>query len=466
MSSRPESPVLRVSGATGQAGAAPQVCARENTDESRPQATAGTRLPTRRRWIMLSLLLIATIINYVDRVNISIAAPFMAKDLGLDKVQMGLIFSAFAWTYAFALVPAGFIADRFGSRVTYGVSLVSWSAVTVCQGLVGGFASLFGLRLAIGAMEAPAFPANSRAVTVWFPARERGLASSIYVCGQYLGTALFTGALLWLATTYDWRHVFYSTGIVGILFGVFWLYVYRDPLSCKKVSPQELAYIEEGGGLVKSSQERTRFNWRQITELFRYRQVWAICIGKFANTSVLYFFLTWFPTYLIEERHLTMVKVGVFAVLPFIGATVGILLAGIVSDLLIRRGVSLSFARKLPLVVGSALGMSIVLVNFTDSNVLCIAVLTVAFFAQGIASASWAAVSEVAPKQLIGLTGGITSLAANIGGIVTPIVIGWILHETGNFSAAFWFIGGVAMIGCLSYSLLLGRLHRIVLQAR
>jgi ACS family D-galactonate transporter-like MFS transporter len=460
--SSPEGHALR---ASGNAQASAHLPTPGLTDTP-ADAARNVRLPTRRRWFMLSLLLIATIINYVDRVNISIAAPFMAKDLGLDKVQMGLVFSAFAWTYAFALVPAGFIADRFGSRFTYGVSLISWSAVTVCQGLAGGFASLFGLRLAVGALEAPAFPANSRAVTVWFPARERGLASSIYVCGQYLGTALFTGALLWLATTYDWRHVFYSTGIVGIVFGIAWLFLYRDPLSCKKVSPEELAYIEEGGGLVKSSQERTRFNWRQVTELFRYRQVWAICIGKFASTSALYFFLTWFPTYLIEERHLTMVKVGIFAVLPFIGATIGILLAGIVSDLLIRRGYSLSFARKLPLVVGSMLGMSIVLVNFTDSNVLCIAVLTIAFFAQGIASSSWAAVSEVAPKELIGLTGGVTSLAANIGGIVTPIVIGWIVHETGNFSAAFWFIGSVALIGTLSYSLLLGRLHRIVLQAR
>jgi ACS family D-galactonate transporter-like MFS transporter len=438
-----------------------------------PSMSAGTqdallpqRLPTRRRWFMLSLLLIATIINYIDRVNISIAAPFMAKDLGLDKIEMGLIFSAFAWTYALALVPAGFIADRFGSRFTYGVSLISWSTVTVCQGFATGFASLFGLRLAVGAMEAPAFPANSRAVTVWFPARERGLASSIYVCGQYLGTALFTGALLWLATTYDWRHVFYSTGILGIVFGVIWLYLYRDPLSCKNVSQEELKYIEAGGGLVKSSQERTQFNWRQIAELFSYRQIWAICIGKFASTSALYFFLTWFPTYLIEERKLTMIKAGIFAVLPFVGATVGILLAGIVSDLLIRRGYSMSFARKLPLVIGSMLGMSIVLVNFTDSNVICIAVLTIAFFAQGIASSSWAAVSEVAPKELIGLTGGVTSLAANIGGIVTPIVIGGIVHATGSFAYAFWFIGGVALMGTLSYSLLLGRLYRIELKAR
>ncbi|MBD1551658.1 MFS transporter [Pseudomonas typographi] len=423
------------------------------------------RLPTRRRWFMLSLLLIATIINYVDRVNLSIAAPFMSKDLGLDKIQMGLVFSAFAWTYAFALVPAGFVADRLGSRLAYGASLVTWSLATVGQGLVGGFASLFGLRLLVGALEAPAFPANSRAVTVWFPARERGIASSIYVCGQYLGTALFTGALMWLATSWGWRHVFYSTGVVGVVFGLAWLYLYRDPGTCKKVSAEELAYIEEGGALVKSSEQRTRFSWRQVGELMSYRQVWAICLGKFASTSALYFFLTWFPTYLIEERHMSTIKAGIFAVLPFIGATVGILLAGVVSDLLIRRGYSLSFARKLPLVVGSALGMSIVLVNFTDSNLVCIAVLTCAFFAQGIASASWAAVSEIAPKELIGLTGGITSLAANIGGIVTPIAIGAIVQTTHSFANAFWFIGAVALIGTLSYSFLLGRLYRIELKA-
>jgi ACS family D-galactonate transporter-like MFS transporter len=434
--------------------------------QTAPISAAATArgLPTRRRWFMLVLLLIATVINYVDRVNISIIAPFMAKDLGLDKIHMGMIFSAFAWTYAIALIPAGFIADRFGSRMTYGVSLITWSIATVFQGLATGFASLFGLRLVVGAAETPAFPSNMRAVTAWFPARERGFASSVYVCGQYLGTALFTGLLLWMATTFGWRHVFYATGAVGIVFGIVWMMAYRDPMSCKKVSKEELDYIEEGGGLIKAGKQLTPFNWRQVFTLLRYRQVWSICIGKFANTSVLYFFLTWFPTYLMEERKMSTVKVGIFAVMPFIGATVGILLAGFISDLLIRRGTSLSFARKLPLVVGSALGMSIVLVNFTDSNVLCIAILTCAFFAQGIASASWAAVSEVAPRQLLGLTGSVTSLAANIGGIVTPLVIGAIVQSTHNFAYAFWFIGCLALMGTLSYSFLLGRLHRIELK--
>ena len=432
----------------------------------RPAIAAGvsTALPTRRRYFMLALVLIATVINYVDRINISIVAPFMAKDLGFDKIEMGLIFSAFAWTYAFALLPGGYMADRFGSRITYGISLVVWSIATVFQGAVSNFSMLFGLRLTIGAMEAPAFPANSRAVTLWFPTRERGLATSIYVMGQYIGTALFSGLLLWIATTYGWKQVFYVTGGVGVIFGGIWYWKYRDPLADKHLSKEELTYIEEGGGLAQSSKERTPFNWKLVRQLFTYRQIWAICIGKFASSSALYFFLTWFPTYLMEERKMTMVKVGIFAALPYIGATVGVLLAGYFSDLLIRRNFSMSFARKAPLVIGSALGMSIVLVNFVQSNELCIAILTVAFFAQGVSAASWAAVSEVAPKELIGLTGGVTSLSANLAGIVTPIMVGFIVQSTGSFAWAFNFIGLVALMGTLSYSLLLGRLHRIVLK--
>ena len=418
--------------------------------------------PTRRRYFMLMLILIATMINYLDRVNISSVAPFMAKDLHIDKFHMGMIFSAFAWTYAFALLPAGYVVDRLGSRLTYGISLITWSLATAGQALAGGFASLFGLRLTVGLMEAPAFPANSRAVAMWFPVGERGLATSIFVMGQYLGTAIFSGFLIWMAGTYGWQHVFMLSGAIGVLFGIGWFFWYRDPMK-SNANQQELDYLRDGGALAANT-ERSTFRWADIGFLMQHRQIWAICIGKFANTTALYFFLTWFPTYLVEERKITLVKAGFFSTMPYIGAIIGIVLAGYFSDLLIRRGHSMSFARKLPLVVGSALGMSIVLVNFATSNWVAIAVLTVAFFAQGICSTSWAAVGEVAPKELIGVTSAITSFSANLAGIVTPTVVGYILRESGSFHGAFNFVGGVALIGALSYSLLLGRLHRIELR--
>ncbi|MFT4021573.1 MAG: MFS transporter [Acinetobacter sp.] len=424
--------------------------------------------PTKRRWFILLLLLFATTINYIDRVNISIAAPFLSKDLGLDKVEMGLIFSAFAWTYAVALVPAGYIADRFGARFTYGIALISWSIATILQGLAGTFIALFALRLIIGVLETPAFPSNTRAVAAWFPAQERGTASSVYICGQYIGTALFTGSLIWLATHYSWHMIFYVTGGIGILFGFIWIHLYRSPMDCKKVNQAEFDYIRQGGALVEAGKQdgpAMKFQWQDIRELFRHRQIWAICVGKFTNTSMLYFFLTWFPTYLMEERQITNLKVGLFAIMPFIGATIGVLLGGTIADLLIRKGFSISFSRKLPMIAGSAMGMSIIFVNFTDSNIICIAILTAAFFAQGMAATTWATVAEIAPQKLIGLTGSITSFAANMGGVVCPLIIGIILKYTHSFSAAFWFIGALALIGTISYSFFLGKIYRIELRS-
>lgn len=430
---------------------------------SNPPTKADLIPRTRARYFILALVLVATIINYVDRVNISVAAPFLSKDLGISKIELGFIFSAFSWTYAFALLPGGYLVDRLGSRVMYGVSLILWSAATVLQGFAGGFRSLFAFRLGVGLMEAPAFPANTRAVTMWFPQSERGLATSIFLVGQYIATALFSGLLLWLCVSFGWQVVFYVTGGIGMMYGVVWFALYRDPLQSRRINEAELRHIEEGGGLARNA-VRSPITLGQVLQLFRYRQIWALCLGKFASNSALTFFLTWFPTYLIEERKMTMVKAGIFTVLPYIGATVGILLAGAVSDLLIRRGVSMSFARKLPLVLGSALGMSIILVNFTDSNELCIAILTLAFFAQGISSTSWAAVAEIAPKQLIAMTGGVTSFAANLTGIVTPVVIGLIVQRTGSFVWAIDLVAALSLCGTLSYSLLLGRIHRIELE--
>lgn len=415
---------------------------------------------TRIRYYMLGLILLATIINFVDRSSLGILAPFISKDLALDKVQMGQIFAAFGLTYAIALVPGGIIADVLGSRIAYAFSLITWSLATMTQGLAGGFNMLFGSRLAIGALEAPAFPSNARAVTMWFPTTERGFATSVYVMGQYIGTPLFTGLLLWIANGFGWRSAFYLTGGAGILFGILWYIWYRDPLNHRSVNAAELKHIQEGGGLV-GKKERDRFDWKNALRLLKHRQILAICLGKFCNNAILVFFTTWFMTYLVEERQMTMIKVGIFQALPFLGATAGILLAGFFSDFFIRRGYSMSVARKAPLIIGTLLGSSILLVNFVTSNELIIVILTISFFAQGVGSSSWAAVSEIAPRQYIGLTSSITSLAANIAGVTTPILIGYILHVTGQFFWALNMMGIMCLIGAFAYSFLLGPLSRI-----
>lgn len=423
---------------------------------------SGTRVEkrTKVRYFILSMLLLATILNYVDRSALGIVAPALSKDLGMTRIQMGELFAVFGAAYSFALLPAGILADVLGSRVAYALSLLGWSLATLTQGFSNGYRMLLGSRLAMGALEAPAFPSNARAVTLWFPVQERGFATSVYVMGQYIGTPLFAGLLLWISQAFGWRAVFFVTGGFGILFSGIWYLVYRDPGKHAAVNAAELQHINEGRPAPK---RRERFDWRLALKLLSYRQILAICLGKFCNNSLLVFFTTWFMTYLVEARHMSMIKVGIFQALPFIGATIGILTAGFLSDFFIRRGVSMSAARKAPLVIGTFLGASIALVNFVHSNEGVIAILTVAFFAQGIGSMSWAAVSEIAPKQYVGLTSSITSLAANIAAITTPLMIGYVTQHTGNFFWALNLMGAMCLLGTLSYSLLLGKLSRIEL---
>jgi MFS transporter, ACS family, D-galactonate transporter len=433
----------------------------EQTLPAQSPAYTGTMKRSRVRYTVLAMLLVATILNYVDRSALGIVAPGLSKSLTLDKMQMGELFAAFGLAYSIALVPGGVLTDVLGSRVAYALSLVGWSFATLTQGLASGYHMLLGSRLAIGALEAPAFPSNARAVTLWFPAGERGFATSVYVMGQYIGTPLFTGLLLWISAAYGWRTVFFVTGGFGILFSLLWYRVYRDPHQHAGVNAAELQYINEGSTAARKPREK--FNWRMALKLLSYRQILAICLGKFCNNTLLVFFTTWFMTYLIEARHMSMIKVGIFQALPFIGATVGILLAGYLSDFFIRRGVSISTARKAPLIIGTLLGASIVLVNFVESNEGVIAILTIAFFAQGIGSMSWAAVSEIAPRQYVGLTSSITSLAANIAAVTTPLMIGYITHHTGHFYWALNLMGAICLLGTLSYSVLLGKLSRIEL---
>ncbi len=419
---------------------------------------------TRARIGMLILVLMATTINYVDRSNLSIVAKPVAHELNLNPVQMGHLLSAFAWSYALTTVAGGFLVDRLGARLVYGLAQFFWSAATFALAFAGGFASLFGLRLLVGLTESPAFPANNRVVTLWFPQRERGTATGTYVMGQYIGTALLTPLLAWMAVKFGWRSVFLSTGAVGILGSLLWLLFYRDPLACKWMNQAELEKIANGGALVHGA-AREKMNWSQVRQLCRERQIWAICIGKFAIMSSLYFLLTWFPTYLQDQRHMTTLHAGFATTLPYLAATIGVFIGGSWSDWLLRRGMPISPARKVPIVSGFVGATTMVLANLTSSNSLALAILTVAFFAQGVSSTSWAIVAEVAPRKLIAFTGGICNFAGNLAGIVTPTVIGHIVQATGSFAWVLVFVACASIVGALSYTVLIGPIHRIELDA-
>ncbi|MCY8231148.1 MFS transporter [Priestia endophytica] len=419
--------------------------------------------PTRVRFKVLAFIFVSVVINYMDRSNISVAATAIGKDLELTSVQLGLIFSAFGWAYAALQIPGGVMVDRFGARLTYAFSLITWSLVTLLQGFTKGFVGLFGLRLATGAFEAPAFPTNNKVVTSWFPNQERASAIAFYTSGQFAGLAFLTPALVTIQHFLGWRGLFITTGAIGILWGIIWYIFYRDPAKHKKVNKAELDYIKEGGGLVtqvNEKEEKAKFEWGNLKEVFVHRKLWGIYLGQFAVNSTLWFFLTWFPTYLVEYRGLDFLKSGFLASAPFLAAFVGVLLSGFLSDFLVKKGVSLGIARKTPIIVGLLLSTSIVGANYVNNTSLIIMFMAIAFFGNGLASITWVFVSTLAPKHLVGLTGGVFNFIGGLASIVVPIVIGF-LAQGGSFAPALVFIAIVALLGALSYIFLVGKVERI-----
>ncbi|WP_042303562.1 MFS transporter [Paraburkholderia kururiensis] len=441
------------------------------------RTSAATARRSKARYRILALLAVGTMINYLDRTVLGIAAPQLTKELGIGAALMGLIFSAFSWSYVAAQIPGGLFLDRFGSRVTYYLSMTLWSVFTLLQGLVSGVGALFACRLGLGVTEAPCFPTNSRVVATWFPQSERAMATGTYTVGEYIGLAFFSPFLFALMGAFGWRSLFYVVGGVGIVFGGIWWLFYREPREHPAANQAELDYIEAGGGLTHrkpadtaaqnaraaSEGKKGGFEWRTIGRLLKHRQLTGICLGQFAGNSTLVFFLTWFPTYLATERHMGWLKIGFFAIMPFIAASVGVMFGGTLSDWLLRRGKSANVARKLPIIAGLLLASTIVLANYVQSNVTVIVILSVAFFAQGMAALGWTLVSDIAPDGLLGVTGGIFNFAANLAGIITPLVVGFIVSATGSFVGALVFIGVIALIGALSYIFVVGDIKRIVL---
>jgi len=417
--------------------------------------------PTRVRFVMLALIATGTLINYLDRTILGIAAPALTHDLGINPAMMGLVFSAFSWTYAAAQIPGGAFLDRFGTRLTYCLSVGFWSFFTLCQSLVGGIGMLLGFRFLLGIAESPCFPANSRVVATWFPRQERAFATGVYTVGEYIGLAFLSPLLFAMMAVLGWRSLFVGAGAIGLVFAAIWWWKYREPAD-SRANAAELAEIVAGGGLATKPQ-RQPFDWRNAGRLLRKRQMWGICLGQFAGNSTLVFFLTWFPTYLATERHMDWLKLGFFAVMPFLAASVGVLFGGWWSDRMLRQGKSPNIARKLPIILGLLLAATIVSANFVDDNRIVIAILSLAFFAQGMAALGWTLVSDIAPEGMLGVTGGIFNLAANLAGIVTPLVIGAIVAATGSFFYALAFIGVIALLGALSYIFVLGDVKRIVL---
>ncbi|GAB7125991.1 MFS transporter [Silvimonas sp. JCM 19000] len=428
-----------------------------------PAAVAAQK-PTRRRYLTLLMIFVTVVICYVDRANLAVASAHIQKEFGISRTQMGYIFSAFAWTYTAFQIPGGWFLDRVGSRLTYFIAVMGWSIATLFQGMAGGLASLIGLRALTGLFEAPAFPTNNRMVTSWFPEQERASAVGFYTSGQFVGLAFLTPLLIWVQESLSWHWVFILTGGIGMLWALVWHFVYQPPRKARGINQAELDHIAAGGGMIdgdapstqKSRGVVTAADWKMIFN----RKLIGVYVGQFAIASTLWFFLTWFPSYLTQEKHVSALTAGFMTTVPFLAAFVGVLLSGYAADRMVRAGKSIGFARKTPIICGLLLSTCIIGANYTDDPLWIMTLMAIAFFGNGFASITWSLVSSLAPVRLIGLTGGVFNFAGGLGGITVPLVIGYIAQDYG-FAPALIYISLVALVGALSYIFLVGDVRRV-----
>jgi len=409
---------------------------------------------------ILVLVTLATMLNYLDRSVMGVAKPAMVEELSISPATMGFIFSAFSWTYALAQIPGGAVLDKLGVRLTYAASLILWSVATLAHGLMTNVAGLFSARLALGLAEAPCYPSNSRILNSWFPQNERARATGVYSVGQYVGLGFMLPILAWIVTNWGWRELFYIVGIIGVVYGVIWWLLYRDPHEHARVGQAELDLITAGGGTIEK-QTAVPFTFENIGKLLSKRQIAGASMGQFCSNSTLVFFLTWFPSYLADERGMTFIKSGFAASLPYIAASVGVLVGGFVSDRIIRVTGNATLGRKLPIIVGLLMTSTMIAANYVESNTLVIAIMSVAFFGQGMCNLGWTLISDVAPKSMVGLTGGVFNLCANLAGIVTPIVIGIVVQSTGSFYGALAYVGALGLVGVAAYVFIVGPVERV-----
>ena len=439
------------------------------------ESAHSTDRKTNVRWLIVALLFLVTSVNYADRATVSLAGPVISKQLGLNAAQMGFIFSAFGWAYVLAQLPGGWLLDRFGSKIVYALSIFTWSVFTAAQGLVGFFTGgiavfvLFSLRFLLGVAESPSFPGNSRVVAAWFPSQERATATAIFNSAQYFATVIFAPLMGWIIYAFGWPWVFGVMGGLGLILAATWVKFIYAPAEHPYANKAEVDYIAAGGGLVsldvgtqKSAVSGGADTWDNIKQLFSSRMFVGIFLGQYCINALTYFFITWFPVYLVQARGMTILQAGFIASIPAICGFVGGVLGGVFSDFMLRMKFSLSVARKTPIVLGMLMSMIMVACNYTDIQWLVVALMALSFFGKGIGALGWAVMSDTAPKQITGFAGGVFNMCGNLSSITTPIVIGYIIQITGSFNGALVFVAANALVAAVSYLVIVGEIKRMV----
>jgi len=420
------------------------------------------------RWYILALICVMYLITYLDRVNISTAAPVISKEFGFDKVTMGIIFSAFVWAYAIFQVPGGWLSDRFGARPVLATVVAYWSIMTAATAAATGAVSFIVIRFLFGVGEAGAFPGATRSMQLWYPREERGLVQGLTHSASRLGAAIAPPLVVLIITTLGWRSVFYICGAVGLVWSVWWYFSYRNlPEEHSRVNRAELEHIrglDEKGEVKQASIERKAASvpWRT---LLRSSNMWAIMSAYFTYVYCLWIFLSWLPSYLIDFRHFTLLKVGLFASLPLFAGVVGDTVGGLATDWLLKKTGNTKLARRTVAIVGM-LGCCVFIVPaaLTADPYTAVYCLTAAmFFLECTIGPSWAVPMDAGGKYS-GTVSGMMNMAGNIGGALSPLVFGFLV-QYGNWEAPFIVAAALLVVGSAVWAIWLDP-DRSVLQER
>ncbi|ACC74625.1 MFS transporter [Paraburkholderia phymatum] len=421
---------------------------------------SGKRIPN-RRWVIGLLLGIGVLINYFDRINLSVAAPQMKEAFNLSPADMGLLFSAFFWPYALLQVPAGLFLDRYGvTRVgRWGAFL--WGLASAITVFASGFGGVFAARAVLGIAEAPGFPVSSKATGYWFPRKERALATAIFDAAAKFSNVIGVPLVAVVVVNAGWRWGFGVTALLSFAYFVAFLLIYRDPSKDGKLSPVELDYIQKGGATPEGTSSASVFG--MLGYLLTKTKVWGLTIGFAAYGYSFYLFLTWLPGYLVQTMHMSILKSAGFAAIPWAVATVtDLVVGGWLIDHLIARGKDETRVRKAVLVTGMLFGLAVFGATQTVNPGWAIFWISIAL--GGLAAAApvgWSLPSLIAPKGGVGTVGGIMNFANNLMGVAAPIVTGFIVGATNSFTNAFLVAGVILAVGIVSFVFVMGRIEAI-----
>ena len=399
--------------------------------------------------IALTMLVIAGMINYLDRSTLSIANSSISSELGLSATQMGLLLSAFSLSYAFSQLPIGILLDRLGARLVLGLGMFIWSVAQLTGGLVQSLQQFIIARVALGIGEAPQFPAAAKVFSEWYAVRERGRPTGISTASSTIAPALAPPLLTVLMLTLGWRGMFIVMGAIGIAAAIGWYILYRDRRDVS-LEPAEMQYLTDNDGSAGVQRQVTFAEWRG---LLSSRTTWGLIFGFMGVIYMVWLYLTWLPAYLQQERGLTIAKSGWILAIPYLAGTLGMVSSGVIADKLLARGLSRIASRKWPICTGLVFAaLFTVPAAYTSSTTMAVVYISLAMYFINLASGgSWALVTVAAPSRLVASLGSMQNFGGYLGGSAAPLVTGIVVDTTHSFVNALLISAVISFAGALVY---------------